>query len=535
MLLQFTPNARRLAKLLRVRTRAARGSARMRPLGSGRSNAQFTKASFQLESRQTNSPKERGVAMKMMKRFVPLAVALALTAGNLSAQVFTLLHSFSATTGTTNLDGAEPRADLLLSGNMLYGTTPIGGTNGYGTIFSVNTNGSNFTVLHTFTGVSDGAMPNKALVLAGNTLYGLVGRGTNLVGYGSVFSMETNGSNFSLFYTFTSLANGSIAQPNGGMILSGSTLYGTTYDGGISNSGTIFSVTTNGTFNLLHQFVSGTDGANPLGTLVMSGTVLYGTARNGGTNFNFGTVFSLDTSDNSFAVLHTFAGSTNLSAHSPDAGMVLIGNTLYGTATFGGTNGGGTVFAINTDGSGYTDLHAFNPAIGEGKLPEGGLAARGNTLYGTTLGNGSNLNGTVYSVNTEGSSFTMLHAFSADASDTNADGSQPYGTLTMAGNMLYGTTSVGGTTTQGTVFSVAILPEITGINLAGNNLVLNAVNGLANGTYSVLASANLTSPFSEWTPITTNVLSGGGNFTIIAINAVNLATRSQFYTLRMQP
>ncbi len=320
---------------------------------------------------------------------------MAMAATGLSAQTVALLHTFSAgvpPSGITNSDGEESRADLVLSGNTLYGTAPIGGSMGYGTVFSVHTDGTCFTILHTFTGGSDGAIPNKDLVLSGGTLYGLMGRGTNLVGFGSVFSMCTNGDNFNILYTFSDSANGTIGQPNGGLTLCGDTLYGTAYQGGITNGGTIFSINTNGTFNLLHQFSAETDGENPLGTLVLSGGTLYGTARNEGTNGAAdGTVFSIGTNGDNFTVLHYFNAGASLDAHTPNAGMLLGGNTLYGTTTFGGTNNGGTVFAITTNGSAYSVLHSFDAAAGEGKLPQAGLVLWSNTLYGTTLGNGTDL------------------------------------------------------------------------------------------------------------------------------------------------
>ena len=110
--------------------------------------------------------------------------------------------------GSTNSDGALPYAGLILSGNTLYGTA-IGGTNGNGTVFAINTNGMGFTTLHTFTASdpntitnSDGADPFAGLILSGNTLYGTadVG-GTN--GTGTVFAVNTNGTGFTTLYNFT--------------------------------------------------------------------------------------------------------------------------------------------------------------------------------------------------------------------------------------------------------------------------------------------------------------------------------------------
>src|SRR5580693_3761837 len=96
------------------------------------------------------------------------ALGLALT-GRVSAQTFTPLYSLNGTN-----DGSGPGA-LILSGNMLYGTTTSGGSAGVGTVFKVGTNGQNYTLIYTFTNGSDGENPSS-LVLSGNTLYGAANR-----------------------------------------------------------------------------------------------------------------------------------------------------------------------------------------------------------------------------------------------------------------------------------------------------------------------------------------------------------------------
>lgn len=466
------------------------------------------------------------------------------------AHGLTVLHPFGqfgtevteSGTITTNLDGYYPHADLLLSGNMLYGTAPIGGTNGYGTIYSINTDGTGFTVLYSFTGASDGAMPNADLVLCGNTLYGMVGRGTNLVGYGSVFSISTNGDNFNTLYTFTDPANGSIDEPNGGLIMCDGTLYGTMYQGGISNQGTIFSLNTNGTFALLHQFVRYTDGQNPLGRLVLADGTLYGTARNYGTNgVSGGTVFSIGTNGENFTVLHYFLKSTNFvtvtnsDGVTPDTGMILNSNMLYGTTAFGGRYDGGTIFAIATNGSAYSILHSINTAAGEGKIPEGEVVIAGDTLYGSTLGNGTDVSGTLFSVNTNGSSFTTLYRFSAHPDGTNSDGAEPYDVPVLSGNVLYGTTMGGGPFGGGTLFSQPIVPLIASVTISGANLTLDAIQGMENESCTVLTSSSLSLPLNLWTPLVTNVLTSGGNFSITVTNALSPGTSQGFYTLQVAP
>jgi len=470
------------------------------------------------------------------------AIGLVLTTC-LPTNALTVLHTFSALEGplSTNSDGYFTHADLVLSGNLLYGTAASGGANGYGTIFSINTDGTGFTVLHSFTGASDGSIPNADLVLCGGTLYGLVGSGTNRDGYGSIFSMCTNGNNFNILYKFTDSANGSISYPNGGLIMCDGTLYGTMWQGGISNQGTIFSVNTNGGFTLLHQFAQYTDGQNPLGRLVLANGTLYGTARNYGTNgVTGGTVFSISTNGQNFTVLHYFlraaqVSGTNLDGFTPNAGLIVNGNTLYGTTAFGGNYNDGTVFAITTNASVYSILHSFNVDAGEGKLPNGEMVLAGDTLYGTTYGNGGGLSGTIYSVNTNGSSFTTLHTFSSNDDGTNWDGAQPSDRPALVGNVLYGTALMGGLFGGGTIFSQPIVPLISSVNISGANVTLNAIEGMENESCTVLESPSLSTPLKLWTPLATNILAGGGDFSVTVTNAVNPAAAQGFYTLQITP
>jgi uncharacterized repeat protein (TIGR03803 family) len=323
---------------------------------------------------------------------------------------FTVVHTFAAldaATGTTNSDGSNPNA-MVLSGNILYGVADTGGTNGNGTIFAVNTNGAGFRVMHTFmaldsaTGTtnSDGAGPSGGLVISGSSLYGTAGfGGTN--GSGTVFAVSTNLTNFTVVYTFTALdaatgpTNSDGAGPSGGLVISGSTLYGTTAGGGSSGGGTIFAVGTNGTgFTVLHSFTGGNDGANPIGGFILSSNTLYGTASGGGTSGN-GTVFAVTTNSTNFTVLHRFTGGDD--GANPNGGLILSGNTLYGTASGGGTSGNGTVFAVTANGTNFTVLHSFTGGD-DGANPNGGLILSGNTLYGTASGGGSAASGTVFAL-----------------------------------------------------------------------------------------------------------------------------------------
>lgn len=477
--------------------------------------------------------------MKTVRKILIFSAALYCTSACLPAQVLTVLHTFSAPTNSggivTNWDGANPVCDLILSGNTLYGTTSEGGSTSFGTIFSVNTDGNDFTVLHAFTEGPGGSSSAPHLALSGGTLYGSVGGGPTNDGFGGIYSIETNGSNFSMIYVFTNDADGVLGSPKGGLVLCSNTLFGTAYMGGITNAGTIFSVGTNGNFRLLHMFQTDTDGRNPMGTLVLSSNVLYGTASYGGTNpGTFGTVFSISTAGTNFTVLHTFGGITAGDGSHPNAGMILSGNTLYGSTSLGGTNNHGTLFSINIDGSEYTVLHSF---AGLGEFPQGALWLRGSTLYGAALGNGTTTEGSVFSIGTNGNNFTLLQTFSQLESTnnyTNTYGAGLRGSLAMAGNDLYGSAALGGAYGNGTIFSLAIEPEISSLNLAGMNVVLNAADGFAGDTWAVLESPDLTVPLAEWTPIATNTLSADGDFSITGTNAIDASAAAEFYILEQQ-
>jgi len=129
--------------------------------------------------------------------------------------------------------------------------------------------------------------------------------------------------------------------------------------------------------------------------LVLVGPTLYGTAE-------FGDIFKVNTDGTGYSVLHTFTGGSDGS----DAKRIshAVGSTLYGTTSSFGTGGGGTIYEINLDGSGYNVLHSFNGADGSGPT-NAALAVSGSTLYGMTNFGGSHNLGTVFEINTDGSGF----------------------------------------------------------------------------------------------------------------------------------
>jgi uncharacterized repeat protein (TIGR03803 family) len=284
----------------------------------------------------------------------------------------TVLRSFSAVSAdnATNFGGASPSGRLVLSGNMLYGTAAAGDASANGAVFALSTNGAVFSVLHDFSALdsnagtnSDGAAPCGGLVLAGNRLYGTASAG-GAGGAGVIFSVATNGSNFTALRSFTSLdpltaTNGDGAFPFGGLIVADGRLYGAASAGGAGGNGVIFSVGTNGLdFAVLRHFpatdsLSGTnsDGALPCASLALSSRRLYGTATRGGRGAS-GTVFSIGTDGSQFRTIYNFtavssATGTNRDGAFPVAPVLPVGDSLYGTAFGGGPGGVGTVFKVD--------------------------------------------------------------------------------------------------------------------------------------------------------------------------------------------
>jgi uncharacterized repeat protein (TIGR03803 family) len=265
-------------------------------------------------------------------------------------------------------------------------------------------------------------------------------------------------------------------------------------------------------FTVLHHFTAtpartNSDGINPQAGLILSGNTLYGTTWQGGSG-GWGTVFAVNTNGTGFSTLHAFTGGSDGSW--PMAGLILSGNTLYGTAYSGGSSGNGTVFAVNPDSTGFTNLYGFSQLSGpypgtnsDGAGPVAGLILSGNTLYGTTLKGGSSGNGTVFAVNTDGTDFRNLYNFTALSSSypyTNRDGALPYGGLILSGNTLYGTAYKGGSSGKGTVFSLSFTPQLT-IVPSGTNVILTWPTNYAGFNYTgfTLQTTTNLGPLAAWT------------------------------------
>jgi uncharacterized repeat protein (TIGR03803 family) len=444
------------------------------------------------------------------------------------------LHRFSPLVNGSNAEGANPAAGLAVVNGVLTGTTLNGGANGAGTAFSLNADGSNFVAFRAFAVAPDASNPQGDFAVSGNGFFGTSFAGGNN-GVGTVFVGQTNGSVSVLRHFFTvhnhTATNSGGASPTALLALAGGTLYGTTTAGGAGANGTIFALTTNGaTFSVLRDFSAlnsqtgtNTDGATPWGGLILSGDKLFGTASAGGAGGS-GVVFSIGTNGANFTTLHSFApldtlAATNADGAIPYGGLVLLSNTLYGTTFAGGSGGRGTIFSLATNGSGFTVLHHFTATHSvthtntDGASPSAGLILSSNVLFGTASAGGVRAAGAVFSLNLGNAQFTTLHSFAAlTGAGTNAYGAFPVAPVLRLGNSLYGTTFSGGPGAAGTVFRIPLPAPpavITNVVHNLNGTVTLYFLGGPNSTNVIQATVNMSAPVT-WQSVSTNIADATG-------------------------
>ena len=409
------------------------------------------------------------------------------------------LYSF---TGGT--DGRYPWGNISLdaSGNI-YGATVLGGdlrcdSGGYGgagcgVIFMIQSSGEE-SVLHSFTGRTEGANPNGGLILdSAGRLWGttqLNGPG-GLFGRGVVFDLTHQGNGTWTETVVHGFANpGDGEQPSSRLVADASgNLFGTTQKGGNHNSGTVFEVTrTGGNWkrHLIYSFKNGKDGAAPVGSLIFdSSGNLYGTTQYGGGSgrchyqtgpIHCGTVFKLThQTDGSFSesVLYAFKGKTDGAL--PRSALVFDANgNLFGTTFSGGLKNQGTVFELTPTSNGWTESVISN--IGGHPVSTLTVDSAGN-LYGTNQGYYQRkVQGTVFELLHAQSGWTkkVLHSFTGPP-----DGSQPFaGVIFDANGNLFGSTIAGGSHGFGSVFE--LMPDGNG---GWQESVIYSFSGSADGFF----------------------------------------------------
>jgi uncharacterized repeat protein (TIGR03803 family) len=368
-----------------------------------------------------------------------------LSVASVTAPGVTLTRLYSFSGGN---DGGNPNGLLLASNGIFYGTTQHGGSNSWGSVFQMNSNGA-LSGLYSFTGGSDGAVPFAALSPGPDAnFYGATVQG-GAYDEGTIFRLAPGGALTSLVeFNFT---NGGL--PYAGLTLgSDSNFYGTTDQGGAGSLGTVFKMTADGALTLLRSFSDDTNGGQLAAGLVTGGNgVFYGTTWAGGAQGG-GTVFSI-TSNGVFKTLVSFNGTNGAF---PGAAMTLgADGNFYGVTSAGGASNLGAAFKMTPAGS-LSNLHSFTGGS-DGSQPLAGLlqGSDGN-FYGATASGGAYGDGAVFVMAPDGTLATL-------AQFDGFNGANPQAALTQdAGGIFYGATQNGGAWGGGAVFALGIsgAPEI---------------------------------------------------------------------------
>ncbi|PSR54837.1 hypothetical protein AHMF7605_15665 [Adhaeribacter arboris] len=439
-----------------------------------------------------------------------------------------------------NLDetvtGGNPQGSLVRNstdGNF-YGMTSFGGSDGsgLGTIFKI-TPGGTLSVLVKFPETGQGIQPVASVVQAADgNFYGMTGLG-GINDYGTVFKFCTG--TFSTIKSLDATTTGS--NPQGSLVQApDGNFYGTSQVGGTYGYGTIFKISPGGTLTVLWNLDYTNDGAYPSASLVR-GTDgnLYGTASYGGTN-GYGTIFKITTSGSVFTVLRHLDFATT--GGSPFGSLVRgKDNNFYGITYQGGTIGYGTIFKITPTGT-LTVIKNLDNTNGGYSYNNSLIQGSDGNFYGMTQGGGATGRGVIFKIAPSGNPYIVLRDF-----DLATDGGNPRGDLVQGTDgRLYGMTSEGGMNGGGTIFRISTggtfnvlrhLNPATDGSVPLGNLIIQKANPVANAqnvTTAVNTPKAITLTGSGGTPLTFKVAAQPQHGTLTGSNANRVYTPDPGFT-----
>ena len=385
-------------------------------------------------------------ALAMLGMLTLLAPAPAL------AQTFNVLYTF-----TGGVDGQSPNGVTVAGPGLLYGTTSIGGTHNYGTVFKLAQRGSGWTLnpLYEFPNGSDGGQALAGVTVGPNgALYGTTSQGGSENG-GTVFELQPPATacntaicywNETVLHSFPAVLNDGDQPQHGNLTLDqAGNMYGTTIFGGTYDRGMVFELSPSGgewTESVPHSFQpNGADGYEPeFGLILDPAGNLYGTTSAGGTAEG-GTVFELSPSGGTWTenILYNFPSDSGILANPTTLIMDQSGN-LYGSDS-NTAEGNGSVFELTRSGGGwiFSTLYSF---ARYSCIPQPLAMDTAGNLYGACALYGRYDVGWVFELTNSGGSWTLTDLYDFIG---HSDGRYPYGPVVLdsSGN-LYGTTQSGG-------------------------------------------------------------------------------------------
>ncbi len=386
-------------------------------------------------------------------------------------------------------NGYDPQSGLARAADgSLYGVTTQSDQGG--TLFKFDATGK-YSVLYDFKATYYNPTGTPTLGSDGS-IYGTCDASTsgNSLAPGVVWKRSPSGT-MSVLHQFTGGQDGGV--PIGGLVIGkDGKLYGMSSGTSSGALATVFSINTDGTgYTVQYRFVSGVTTDCTLATGIGNDSQLYGFTKNGGA-YNDGMLFSLTpgTSDGSghLTVLHNFAGSGSSDGSAPSLGAVQFdaAGDIYGTTSLGGSNTSyGTLYELTPSGT-YSVLHSFdNSANGTNPLGQVSIAPDGS-LYGVcNTGGSGNGNGTLYHYVPSNGGFAMLHTFGDSASD----GQSPYAAPTIdASGDIIGTASAGGDSDgDGVIYNfIGSTPvTVSALNLSNSTVTGAAATPSATGTVTL--------------------------------------------------
>ncbi|MFY0592797.1 choice-of-anchor tandem repeat GloVer-containing protein [Roseivirga sp.] len=320
---------------------------------------------------------------------------------------------------------------------QLWSVTSNNGAHGYGTIFYIDNDGSDFTKVHDFDGVH--GYPFASLTKTKEKLWGMVmGRtgspsSPESAGHGAIFNLNADGSNFKYVHAFNGV-NGSM--PLGELIEHEGRLWGMTNMGGKYGQGVIFSIGLDGAdYQKVHDFTE-QEGGRPRNSLLINGDKFWGTTWRGGKN-GMGVIFSLNHDGSGYSKVYDFESRRG---GEPESGLTLYKNKFYGMTARGGRHNEGTVFSMNLDGTEFEKIHDFiYPTLGDLILSNG-------KLWGMMALRGEYNAGVIFTI--DATIYQEVHHFDKE------NGRFPEGNLMENEGILWGMTRFGGKSNLGVIFSI---------------------------------------------------------------------------------
>lgn len=358
---------------------------------------------------------------------------------------------FNGAAYSLNLDGTgfsafaidnvanSPSGNLVESNGRIWGAGTIGGYVSSGTLFSMNTDGTDVQIEHYFFYGNNRVRPFSSPIVKYGKLWGTAnGLGTNV--NGSIYRSDLDGSNLITLIDLNE-ENGNL--PSGKLFESNGSFWGTTKFSTTIGAGVLFKMDLcELNFEVIKEFNGGPDGGNPEGSFIESNGKLWGVNSNGAGGK--GVLFSMDLDGSNYTVAHSF---NDTDGFTPAGDLVEANGKLWGVTSMGGANSKGTIYCINTNGTGFTKVHDFGSASSSG-YPEQGLILANNKLWGMSYDGGISNYGTIYTIETNGTGFTVVHSFD------DLNGKNPKGGLLEYNSKIYGLTFLGGTDNMGVIFSI---------------------------------------------------------------------------------